>query len=125
MALGAGRDLTDDVALGVADFGRVVRGRHHTAVGDRRVDERHLEGRNEELALPIGRIGEKGRPVDRTRIRKLTLRRRQVEVRCRPDPEAFRVVGELRASDLQTDLREVDVLRETEAVGHVEEAMGM
>src|SRR5436309_740227 len=77
------------------------------------------------LALPIGRIGEKGRPVDRTRIRKLTLRRRQIEVRCRPYPEALRVVGELRASDLQTDLREVDVLRQTEAVGHVEEAMGM
>src|SRR5439155_946009 len=49
----------------------------------------------------------------------------QIEVRCRPDPEAFRVVGELRASDLETDLREVDVLRETEGVGHVEEAMRM
>src|SRR5437899_1897857 len=125
LPLWAGRDLANDVAFGVTDLGRVMRCRHHAAARDRRVDQRHLERRNEELALPVRGVGQERGPVEHPRFRQLARRRRQIELWSCADAEPLRVLRELAAADLETDLGEVDVLGEPEAVGHVEQPVGM
>ena len=100
-----------------------MRGRHDAAVRDRRVDERHLQRRHEELALAVGRVGEERRTVDAALARELSLRRGEIARRRAADAEPLRVVGELGGADAQADLREVDVLRQPEAVRHAEVAV--
>ena len=75
--------------------------------------------------MPVRGVGHQRGPIEQPRPRKLALRRRQVELRSRADAEPLRVLRELPAADLETDLREVDVLGEPEPVGHVEKPVGV
>src|SRR5205814_9061966 len=70
----AGGDLPDDASVGVADLRAVVRRWHHAVDRDRGVDQRHLERRDEELALAVRRVREERRLVERPRFRALAAR---------------------------------------------------
>src|SRR5205814_6432612 len=47
---------------------------HHAVVRDRGVDQRHLERRDEELALAVRRVRDERRLVERPRFRELAAR---------------------------------------------------